>query len=685
MKKTLFVLALAASAALAQSVETVAFRAILSPQNEVPAVNIDAAGTATVLLHIVRGADGRVTSGSADFIVNYRLPGAITITGLHIHRGVAGANGPVVIDSAVPRIEDTTGIAGVSSQGQVRPDNETGLSAMTDILTNPAGFYVNLHTTANPGGVIRGQCMRADMRVFMSRMSGANEVPAVAGPASGVGSTTFIYTSRPDGTLTSASVTFEVNYADFPADTRFTGLHIHRGAAGANGPVTIDSGLRGQIAANQNGSGFVSFTNEVDFNNGNAVNTLYDLLADPSGHYLNLHTTSNPGGAVRGQLRTTSATQYQQTMLPSNEVPPVEGLDARAWAGVSVWAIRNAASQIEGAVVAFDVNHRFPGATTFTGLHIHNGQAGANGGVTVDGRITGAASVVSPSGFGNIYRRFVVSTAAGLATLNALTTDPGAGYLNLHTSVNPGGAVRAQVGTAITSAPSIETVISGVSDPGYRRGAPNGLVSIYGQNLTRVATSAGGGANADLSGLMNGTQVIIGNRAAALLSVSPRVIAAQLPSDLPAGDQPLYILAPNGTSNTVQVTIAANAPGVFFDRITAAGNAAVAIKASDFSFVTPDNAARAGESIWLITTGMGQTTPPLLTGVAATGTENRTLVPGVTIGGRGATVEQSYAWPGMVGMYLVRVRVPEGAGTGAVPLVVSIASNPSNNTVISLR
>jgi len=29
------------------------------------------------------------------------------------------------------------------------------------ILANPAGFYVNIHTAANPGGVARGQLVRA--------------------------------------------------------------------------------------------------------------------------------------------------------------------------------------------------------------------------------------------------------------------------------------------------------------------------------------------------------------------------------------------------------------------------------------------------------------------------------------------------------------------------------------------
>ena len=35
------------------------------------------------------------------------------------------------------------------------------------MLTDPSGFYVNMHTTDNPGGVIRGQLQRAEMVVLM--------------------------------------------------------------------------------------------------------------------------------------------------------------------------------------------------------------------------------------------------------------------------------------------------------------------------------------------------------------------------------------------------------------------------------------------------------------------------------------------------------------------------------------
>src|SRR5919112_6305376 len=81
----------------AQTSETIPFRAVLLPSNEVPPININASGAATIWLHVVRDAQGRVISASTDFNVSYQFPGEVRITGLHIHRGRAGDNGPVLI------------------------------------------------------------------------------------------------------------------------------------------------------------------------------------------------------------------------------------------------------------------------------------------------------------------------------------------------------------------------------------------------------------------------------------------------------------------------------------------------------------------------------------------------------------------------------------------------------------
>lgn len=64
------------------------------------------------------------------------------ISAAHIHAAPAGVNGPVIIDF------------GGALSGSVVDSDAASINPL-----NAAGFYVNIHTAANPGGAIRGQLM----------------------------------------------------------------------------------------------------------------------------------------------------------------------------------------------------------------------------------------------------------------------------------------------------------------------------------------------------------------------------------------------------------------------------------------------------------------------------------------------------------------------------------------------
>jgi hypothetical protein len=53
------------------------------------------------------------------------------------------------------------------------------MATVNGILADSSAYYVKLHTTENPNGVIRGQLEREEMVVLAGLMSPANEDPPI--------------------------------------------------------------------------------------------------------------------------------------------------------------------------------------------------------------------------------------------------------------------------------------------------------------------------------------------------------------------------------------------------------------------------------------------------------------------------------------------------------------------------
>jgi hypothetical protein len=66
----------------------------------------------------------------------------------HIHRGAAQVSGPVVVPLANP------------AQNIAETCTEVAPALVKEIVANPAGFYVNVHTKEHPSGAIRAQLKR---------------------------------------------------------------------------------------------------------------------------------------------------------------------------------------------------------------------------------------------------------------------------------------------------------------------------------------------------------------------------------------------------------------------------------------------------------------------------------------------------------------------------------------------
>ncbi|MGZ8474912.1 MAG: CHRD domain-containing protein, partial [Candidatus Limnocylindria bacterium] len=115
------------------------------------ATDDDGSGTATVVLD--------PDAGTACWTFSVENIDPVTVS--HIHEGAEGTDGGVVVDL------DVDGFDG-SSEGC---NDAADAATLQAIIDEPAGYYVNVHNEAFPGGAIRGQL--------------AAEVPNTALPASG--------------------------------------------------------------------------------------------------------------------------------------------------------------------------------------------------------------------------------------------------------------------------------------------------------------------------------------------------------------------------------------------------------------------------------------------------------------------------------------------------------------------
>ena len=145
------------------------------------------------------------------------------------------------------------------------------------------------------------------------------------------------------------------------------------------------------------------------------------------------------GGATAKKPALSATPVFKLDLKPNQEVPPIKRLKADAVGSVTFDLERSATGAITSGEVIFYFNYSFPGSVNITGLHIHQGAKGTNGGIVVSANV---APFTDADGHGNIT---TVVTGTSPATLQAILDNPRNYYVNLHTSVNPYGAMRAQM------------------------------------------------------------------------------------------------------------------------------------------------------------------------------------------------------------------------------------------------
>jgi hypothetical protein len=151
--------------------------------------------------------------------------------------------------------------------------------------------------------------------------------------------------------------------------------------------------------------------------------------------------SSSPTAPSQG---TTTTSTFTVPLSAANEVPAIANADAsgRGTATIALTVTKDDAGNVTSATANVQISVTgFPAGTTVTDAHIHNGSAGSNAGVYVSaGLASGELAIVN--GSGSITKNGINVPADRAA---AILSNRAGHYFNVHTALNPAGAIRGQL------------------------------------------------------------------------------------------------------------------------------------------------------------------------------------------------------------------------------------------------
>ena len=240
-----------------------------------------------------RDAAGNITTGEVNFMSAY-FPGRSPSTGLHTSRGGRRKNGPIVIGHRHQREHSSP----FRRDRDARPHGLNANSAVLQrLLANPAVSSQSAHH-GQPGGAIRVdlslmEVVAGTVAMTPGRNQPQPEPPANAWARARSPSTDPQFRGGGHGRL--GHFFGLLQFQGGPIT--ITGLHIHRGAAGHQRPHRHRPGRDANPVISATGVGTINVVvRPYRSRSGNACR--------PRNLYVNLHTSVNPGGAIRGQLAT---------------------------------------------------------------------------------------------------------------------------------------------------------------------------------------------------------------------------------------------------------------------------------------------------------------------------------------------------------------------------------------------
>ncbi|MDG9671200.1 CHRD domain-containing protein [Hahella sp. CR1] len=375
-----------------------AVRIALEGAQEVPPVTTPAAADIESIGYFtVDTDDGRIWAN----IQNIGFQG----TAAHVHSNFAGANGDVVI-----ALNDVSADQGLEP-GVFFSSAPGAVAANLPKLLN-GGYYLNVHSEANPSGEVRGQILPKNVQTSRLLLQGEQEVPPVAAPAAesayGIGYVT-VRSDLP-------KVWVNLQNHGFNA----TAAHLHSEFAGANGDIVF---ALNDISADLEQAEGTSFSKVVEMDQSQLAKFLN------GGLYLNTHSEANPSGEARGQILPQHVQTVRASLEGEQEAPPVLTPASEQVNSLGYLTIRTDTRVVWANIL----NAGF----TATAAHVHNNFAGANGDIVFALNDVSDADGAAPGSHFNKVTKLEENQLAKLLI--------GGYYFNVHSDANSSGEVRGQI------------------------------------------------------------------------------------------------------------------------------------------------------------------------------------------------------------------------------------------------